>query len=128
MRSLRWPPVHAWRLRQHCLMPLFDAYTFGFGRALEPVVQAKHEDEVFLPQGWISAAVLVDGCIRGVWTHEIRRGRVHVRVRMFSRPAASLKRFIDAGAERPGAFPDAGVTLAFEEAAVGSPRASGAPA
>lgn len=95
------------------LVPLFDAYTFGFGRHLDPLLPAKHESEVFLPQGWISAAVIVNGCIKGVWKHRVRQDEAEVRVRMFSQPPASVRKRIEAEAERLGAFLEAAVALAF---------------
>ena len=54
---------------------------------------------VFRPQGWISAVVLVNGCIK---------------VRMFSPPTTSLKKSIEAELERLGAFLNTKVVLEFE--------------
>jgi hypothetical protein len=52
------------------LLPLFDAYVLGLGRDLEPLLPKSYQRRVFRPQGWVSAVVLVDGVIRGVWEYK----------------------------------------------------------
>jgi hypothetical protein len=49
------------------LLPLFDAYTLGLERDLEQLLPRAYKNQVFRPQGWISAVVLVDGRMKGVW-------------------------------------------------------------
>ncbi len=95
------------------LVPLFDAYTFGFGRHLEPLLAESRELEVFRPQGWISAAVIVDGCIAGVWEHKAGGGRTIAKVRLFSALNAAFRKRIEAEAQRLGAFLESDVTLEY---------------
>ncbi|GAA1892888.1 winged helix DNA-binding domain-containing protein [Asanoa iriomotensis] len=49
------------------LLPAFDPYVTGSTRQLERIGAAGHKAAVSRPQGWISATVVVDGWIRGVW-------------------------------------------------------------
>jgi hypothetical protein len=86
------------------LLPLFDAYVLGLGRDLEPLLPKAYKSQVFRPQGWISAVVLVGGRMKGVWEYKIRRSQTIVKINMFSSPTASVRRGIEAEAERLGAF------------------------
>jgi winged helix DNA-binding protein len=96
------------------LLPFFDAYTFGFGRSLEPILAKAYETRVFRPQGWISAVVLVDGCMQGVWEHKIRRSDTIVKIHLFSSPTAAIKKGIEAEAERLAAFLNTRLVLEYE--------------
>src|SRR4029450_5444366 len=60
------------------LLPLFDAYTLGLGRDIEPLLPNAYKIQVFRPQGWISAVVLVGGQMKGVW--EYKTGRTQTTV------------------------------------------------
>jgi hypothetical protein len=99
------------------LAPLFDAYVFGLGRGreLEPLLPKPYQRLVYRPQGWISAAVLVNGSIKGVWQYKIQRLQTVVNVHMFSSPKAWVREGIAAEAERLGAFLHTKVVLAYEE-------------
>jgi hypothetical protein len=98
------------------LVPMFDAYVFGLGRGLElePLLPKPYQRLVYRPQGWISAAVLVNGYIQGVWQYEIQRLQTVVKVQMFSSPKAWVREGIEAEAERLGAFLNTKVVLAYE--------------
>jgi hypothetical protein len=84
------------------LVPLFDAYVFGLGRGLElePLLPKAYQRLVYRPQGWISAAVLVNGYIQGVWQYDIQRSQTVVKVQLFASPTASIQKGIEAEAER----------------------------
>jgi hypothetical protein len=86
------------------LLPLFDAYTLGLGRDIEPLLAPVYKLRVYRPQGWISAVVLVNGFIRGVWQHKAGRGQTVVKVSMFASPTASIRAGIEAEVERLGEF------------------------
>ncbi len=96
------------------LLPLFDAYVLGLGRDLEPLLPRAYKRQVFRPQGWISAVVLVDGCIRGIWEYKNRSAQTIIKVHLFSSPTASIQKGIRAEAERLGAFLNTKVVLAYE--------------
>jgi hypothetical protein len=96
------------------LLPLFDAYLLGLANDLEPLLPKAHKSQVFRPQGWISPVVLVDGYVKGVWDYKIQRSQAVVNVRLFSSPTSSVKKGIEAEAERLSAFLNAKVACEFE--------------
>jgi hypothetical protein len=104
------------------LLPLFDAYVVGldcYRRDLEPLLPQAYKRQVYRAQGWISAVVLVDGCMRGVWDYQTRRAQTSVTVRLFSSPTAAVRRGIEAGieaeAERLSTFLNTKIVLAYED-------------
>ena len=97
------------------LLPLFDGYTFGCGRDSEVHLSRTYKNLVFRPQGWISAVVLVNGGVSGVWEYRMQRGQMAVKVRMFSAPASALKWSIEEEAERLGGFLETRVVVEFED-------------
>jgi hypothetical protein len=96
------------------LLPLFDAYVLGLGRGreLEPLLARVHQRLVYRPQGWISAVVLVNGYITGVWEYQTRRSQTTVKVQLFSAPTAVIRQGIEAEAARLGAFLNTEVVVA----------------
>jgi hypothetical protein len=97
------------------LLPLFDAYVVGIGRGddIEPLLPALYQRQVYRPQGWISAVVLVDGYLKGVWEYKTRAAQTIVMVHLFSTPTASIRNGIEAEAERLSAFLNTKVVLEF---------------
>ena len=98
------------------LLPLFDAYVMGIGRSsdIEGLLPLEYQRLVYRPQGWISAVVLVDGYIKGVWEYKRQHSQMTVMIRMFSAPTASVKHGIDAEAGRLGAFLNTQVVIEYE--------------
>ena len=97
------------------LLPMFDAYVHGL-LDCDPLLPSAFRRLVFRPQGWISAVVLVDGRVGGVWEHETKTSGTTVRVRMFAPPAAGVREAIVAEAERLNDFLDTKVAVVFEAA------------
>lgn len=95
------------------LLPMFDAYTHGL-LDCDPLLPSAFRRLVFRPQAWISAVVLVDGRIRGVWEYTVKRSRTTVKVRMFASPTARVRTAIVAEAERLNGFLDTKVVVVFE--------------
>ena len=97
------------------LLPLFDAYMMGIGRGadIEPLLPEAYQSQVYRPQGWISAVVLVEGYIQGVWEYQTRGAQTSIKVRMFAAPTGSVRSGIEGEAERLGAFLNTKVELAF---------------
>lgn len=93
------------------LLPLFDAYTLGLGRDCAAVLKPVYKRRVYRPQGWISAVVLVNGVIQGVWEYKTKSAQTVVRVTLFTRLTAAMKRGIEAEAERLGMFLNTHVTV-----------------
>ena len=97
------------------LLPLFDAYTLGVGRDIEPLLPKVFKLRVYRPQGWISAVVLVDGRMEGVWEYQSRKPKTVIKVQIFSpASAASVKEGIEVESERLGAFLDTDVATEFD--------------
>jgi hypothetical protein len=99
------------------LLPMFDIYLMGLrrGQELDPLLPLAHQGQVFHPQGWISAVVLVDGFIRGVWEYQSRRGQIALKVHLFEPPAAEIKKGILAEAERLSGFLGSKVVVEYVE-------------
>jgi hypothetical protein len=96
------------------LLPLFDAYTIGIPRGLEPLLSPAYKSQVFRPQGWISAVVLVNGSMQGVWHSTTRRSQTIVKVHLFSSPTASIRKGIEVEVERLSDFFKTNVLLEYE--------------
>ena len=97
------------------LLPMFDAYTHG-SIDYEQLLPTEFRRLVFRPQGWISAVVLVDGRMGGVWEYKSGSSVTTVKVRMFATPDASTRDAIVAEAERLNDFLDTRVTVEFDTA------------
>jgi len=95
------------------LLPLFDAYVMGIGRgaAIAALLPRQYQARVLRPQGWISAVVLADGYLKGVWSLENRGRKAIASVRMFSPPARPVRTRLEAEVERLGAFLDTEILL-----------------
>ncbi len=94
-------------------LPLFDVYTLGLGRGLEPLLSQAYKNLVFRPQGWISAVILLNGSIQGVWQSITQRQQVIVKVRLFSPPTVLIRERIEAEAERLSDFFQKKVSLEY---------------
>ncbi|MGH2537872.1 MAG: winged helix DNA-binding domain-containing protein, partial [Candidatus Promineifilaceae bacterium] len=95
------------------LLGLFDAYVMAAQRKCEPILAVEHYLRVYRPQGWLSAVILVDGRIAGVWTSAKRAGRVVLQVEPFAPLAPAERRGLAAEAERLSDFLAAEVELTF---------------
>jgi Winged helix DNA-binding domain len=96
------------------LLPLFDAYTIGVPRNCEPLLAQAYKRQVFNLQGWTFAVVLVNGSIQGIWRSAIRRSQTVIRVNLFSSSTASIRKGIEAEAERLSDFFKTKVLLEYE--------------
>lgn len=87
------------------LLPAFDPYVIGAPRrgGLFPVGQ---KPRIYRGQGWISATLVVDGRIEGVWRQERRGRKLLLTVEPFARPSASVRSGVSAEAERLAVFLD----------------------
>jgi hypothetical protein len=95
------------------LLPMFDAYTHGLFD-YDPLLPTAFKRLVFRPQAWISAVVLVDGRICGVWDYTVKRSRTLVTVRMFTPPTHSVRQAILVETERLNDFLDTRVAVEFK--------------
>lgn len=99
------------------LLPMFDVYVLTQSRNLESVLAMEHKGKVFRPAAWVSAVVLVDGKIEGVWVYETLKGRTLVKVAMFAAHTENIGTGIEAEAQRLAGFFDTKVEVEFEGAA-----------
>ena len=95
------------------LLPMFDVYVLTQSRNLEHMLATEHKGKVFRPAAWISAVVLVDGRVEGVWEYETRKDQTLVNVSMFATPTENVRRRIDAEAERLASFVDTKAVVTF---------------
>jgi hypothetical protein len=98
------------------LLPLFDAYTMGIGRGaeIEPILPAAFQRRVYRPQGWISAVVLLDGCMLGTWETVNKGAQTILHVHLFAPPPPSIVPAIQSEVERMAAFFNSKIILEFD--------------
>lgn len=82
------------------MLQLFDAYTIGIPRDLELVLAKMHKSLVFRQQGWITAVILINGSIQGVWQYATRRWQTLVKVSLFCPSTTGIRKGIEAEMER----------------------------
>jgi Winged helix DNA-binding domain len=82
------------------LVPLFDQYVVNSNRGIEAIVPEAARPLVFRQAGWISAALIVDGAVAGVWRHERRGGRVEIAIEPFAPVRKKVRAQADADAAR----------------------------
>jgi hypothetical protein len=99
------------------LLPMFDVYVLTQSRNFEPLLAPEHKGKVFRPAAWVSAVVLVDGKIEGVWEYETRKDQTRVQVRMFTPPAEQVRQGIAAEAKRLESFLATQVAVQFVDGA-----------
>lgn len=97
------------------LLPLFDAYTIGMPRGIEPVLAQAYKSRVFRQQGWITAVILINGSIQGVWQHTTRRSQTVVKVILFTSPTSEIHKGIEAEVERLAGFFNKNVVVQYED-------------
>lgn len=95
------------------LLPGFDPYVIA------PIGHRAHTvpdgfiDRVSRAAGWISPILLVDGIVRGVWSHELKNGTLTVTVEPFAKVTAATKKAAATAAGRYGELFDADVRLTW---------------
>lgn len=76
------------------LLPNYDVYILGH-RDKAHLVEVSHYKRVFRKAGWISATVLLDGRVEGVWSHHVRGERLSVLVEPFARLSPGVRRAVE---------------------------------
>jgi winged helix DNA-binding protein len=94
------------------LIPAFDQYVIGASRHAENLLARVSRSKVYRPQGWISAVLLVNGFMQGVWRHKINRRRVEVAITPFLTVPSWVRRGAEEEAERLASF--LGCTLSLD--------------
>ncbi|MGX7673978.1 winged helix DNA-binding domain-containing protein [Plantactinospora sp. DSM 117369] len=82
------------------LLPGFDPYVVAAcPRNHEALLPPERKEEIYRPQGWISAVLLDRGRICGVWRHEQSRAAVTLSLQGFGPVAARTRKAFGARAE-----------------------------
>jgi hypothetical protein len=97
------------------LLPMFDTYLLGH-RNKDHLVEPAHYKRVYRKAGWLSAAVLVDGSVRGLWTLDRAKKGATVHVEPLSRLTKAVREGIEAEAEGIGWFLDSPVAVTYGKA------------
>jgi hypothetical protein len=109
------PELQRAELTEHVqLLPLFDPYLMGYAKR-DHMLDRAHASKVSRTAGWISAVLLVDGVIRGTWTHSLAGKTLRIALTPFSR----LPGKVAAGARERGAEIASALDAAKVELAVG---------
>jgi hypothetical protein len=82
------------------LLPGFDQYVVNAPRGIEAILPQDRAADVYRPQGWISAVMVIGGRIAGTWSHEMKPKSVQIAVTPFARPTREVKHSIEAEAGR----------------------------
>ncbi len=98
------------------LLPLFDTYTIGANPTmhLPGFLSSPELKKVYRPQGWVSAVVMVDGYIKGLWEYKTVRSTTTISVDLFASVPEIVKDGIAQEAERIGKFLNTKVLLEFK--------------
>lgn len=95
------------------LLPGFDPYVVAPISARAYTIPHGYVDRVSRTAGWISPVLVVDGVIRGVWTHELAGGRLAIEVEPFSRITKAVRTTAEEYAQRYGILLDAKVVMTW---------------
>lgn len=95
------------------LLPGFDQYVVNAPRGIEAILPGERKLEVYRPQGWISATVIVGGRIGGTWTHDLKPKVLTVEIAPFSSFSRTVKDEIEAEANRLATFFDRSLDLQY---------------
>ncbi len=99
------------------LLPSFDAYIVGTarGKDLERLISMQHQKKVYRQQGWVSAVVLVNGFIKGIWEYKTAGSQFSVTINLFSSVSHTVKQGITQEAERLGKFLNCKLLVEFNQ-------------
>ncbi|WP_162605690.1 winged helix DNA-binding domain-containing protein [Jiangella aurantiaca] len=95
------------------LLPGFDPYVIAPLGHRAYTVPEGFIDRVSRAAGWISPVLLVDGVVRGVWSHELKNGTLTVAVEPSAKVTAATKKAATAAAGRYGELFDSDVRLTW---------------
>jgi uncharacterized protein YcaQ len=92
------------------LLPAFDPYLLAHADK-QHLVPARFYKRVYRNQGWVSAVLLLDGRIAGVWTSTRKGKRLQIHVEPFEKLAPSVRMQLEEEAVHIAAFTGAEVEL-----------------
>jgi hypothetical protein len=94
------------------LLPSFDSYLLAH-RDKDHLVNPKHYKRIYRSQWWISPVVLINGSVRGVWSHEPQGKRLLVNIEPFGKLSKAWRAGIEREADRLAIFFDRDLELQF---------------
>ncbi len=99
------------------LLPPFDAFTVGLqrGKDLDRLIALKQQKQIYRPQGWVSAVVIVDGYIIGTWDYKAGRSNTSFKVNLFTPGTSTIKEKISAEADQLGRFLNHPIVIEFSQ-------------
>jgi len=95
------------------LLPGFDPYVTGSGSIRTQLVPKGFEARVSRKGAWISAIAVIDGRVVGVWSHEVKKGRVTITIEPFAPPPPAARKALASAADVYERLLDAPVTVAW---------------
>jgi hypothetical protein len=101
-------------IRSVRLLPAFDQYCIGASRHAENLLAGGSRSQVYRPQGWVSAVLLVNGMMQATWRHEISGSRIEVAIEPFVKAPRWVRRAAGEDAERLAAFLGCGLELKWK--------------
>ncbi len=96
------------------LLPAFDQYVIAATRHADRLLPGPFKERVYRPQGWLSAVVLVNGRMDGVWRHERKGARVLVAIEPFVDLSPSARSAAEDEAERLAGYLGGALELAWQ--------------
>ncbi len=91
-------------IRSVRLLPGFDQYVVAASCHADNLLPGNLRSRVYRPQGWISAVLLVNGRMEGVWRHWVKGSRVEIEIEPFVKQPVWVQRGARQEAERLAAF------------------------
>lgn len=86
------------------LLPRFDPYVIGAPRDKPAICPAEYIERVYQSNGWISAVLLVDGQMRGVWEYDQSRDGPEITIESFGSVTENVRNGAVEEAERMAEF------------------------
>ncbi len=86
------------------LLPAFDQWVVCASRRVPALLDQKYRQRIYRLQGWVSAVLLVNGRMAGVWKHEHKGRTVIVEIQAFAKLPRWTRTHIAAEAERLASF------------------------
>lgn len=97
------------------LLPRFDQYVIGAPRDEPAILADDFKDRIYRTSGWISAVLLVDGRIEGVWEYEQAGDQLTVEIEAFAPVPAWVREAAEEEAERLAAYSGGELVVGWEE-------------
>ncbi len=95
------------------LLPAFDQYVIAGTLHAERLMPGPHKPRVYRDQGWISAVLLVNGRMDGIWKHERKGKRLTVSIEPLTKLTKATKAAAEHEADLLAAYLGGDLTLTW---------------